>query len=59
MTMSFQTYKPAVRNESSQIFYFLILTVPVCLLGSLAVMSVLAPISEGCSLFSVSNFLYT
>jgi uncharacterized membrane protein len=56
--MSIQTYKPAVRNESSQILYYLILTVPVCLLGSLAIMSVLAPILEEGSHFSVSNFLY-
>lgn len=48
----------AARNESSRITYPLLLAIPVSLLGNLAVMSVLAPICEEYSLYSLSNFFY-
>jgi len=47
-----------MRNDCSWIIYPLLLAIPVCLLGNLVLMSVLAPVGEECSFFSISNFFY-
>jgi uncharacterized membrane protein len=46
------------KGVSSRILYPLILAIPVCFLGNLALMSLLAPISEEYSLYPISNFFY-
>jgi uncharacterized membrane protein len=56
--MGCSTDAPVEKDGSSRIIYPLLLAIPVCLLGNLALMSVLAPIAEEYSLFSISNFFY-
>lgn len=56
--MSFYPDALIMRNDCSRIIYPLLLAIPVCLLGNLALMSVLAPIGEEYSFFSISNFFY-
>lgn len=56
--MNLPTDVLAVRNEPSRVAYPLLLAIPSCLLGNLALMSVLAPMGEESSFFSISNFFY-
>jgi len=56
--MGYSPDELAASNEPYRIIYPLLLTIPVCLLGNLALMSVLAPIGEEYSFLSISNFFY-
>lgn len=49
---------PLATNLTSRFVYPLLLAIPVCLLGNLALMSALAPIAEEYSLLSLSNASY-